>query len=696
MRARPHGVDLLPMLFRSPAANTINRELMKMKTHWILAIAFSVLLSSSANATASVERSVIRNNTPAFVSTAKNLGPANSAEVIDVSIWLNLHNRGEMDALVPKLYARDSSSYRQWLKLADIVAKFAPTAQEAAAVGEFLTSHGLAVVKVDPYNFVVRAQGTIANFEKLFQVQISTFELNGNTYRANTTDPSVEGPAAGFIQAVSGLDNLVYTHPLTQRVARNQSAPAGNADVSAAFINDVCFPGTVTETYTTGGTDPIATYKGNGYNATTTGCGYVPANIQAAYNLNGLYNEGFDGTGQTIVIIDWCGSPTIKADANAFSAKFGLPPLTKSNFQILYSGTTPTCAGPDPEINIDVEWSHAIAPGANIALVVPPSALFQDIDNGELYAIENNLGNVISGSYGSEELYTATSELGVENAINEIAALRGISADFASGDYGDYTFDIGPPYEPASVSAPADSPYATAVGGVSLALNANNTIAWQAGWGTNETLLIDAGTIYDPPINFGFEFGSGGGPSAVFSKPPFQSSIPGSHRRLPDIAWLADPFTGGVIAISEPFVFPALEWTVYGGTSLATPMFSALWAIANQEAGTALGQAAQYLYSMPARTITDVVPVGSTTNATASIKEPTVTNHYTAAELAAPLEGTTKFVSTLWNIPDEEDTVYVITFGTDTGLKTAPGWDDVTGLGTPNGQAFADYFDPSK
>jgi subtilase family serine protease len=196
--------------------------------------------------------------------------------------------------------------------------------------------------------------------------------------------------------------------------------------------------------------------------------------------LTGLYEEGFDGSGQTIVIIDWCGSPTIKGDANAFSVKFGLPPLTGSNFHILNSGTAPTCGAPDPEINIDVEWAHAIAPGANIDLVVPPSASFQDVDNGELYAIENNLGNVISGSYGSEELYTPTSVLGVENAINEIAALMGILPISPPATTVTTPSTVG---EPASVNAPADSPYATAVGGVSLALNSNNTIAWQSGMG---------------------------------------------------------------------------------------------------------------------------------------------------------------------------------------------------------------------
>ena len=136
-------------------------------------------------------------------------------------------------------------------------------------------------------------------------------------------------------------------------------------------------------------------------------------------------------------------------------------------------------------------------------------------------------------------------------------------------------------------------------------------------------------------------------------------------------------------------------WEVVGGTSLATPMFSALWAIANQEAGAPLGQAARHLYSMPASTITDVLPVGSSTNVTGNVNFFGVTTDYSAAQLAGPLNGTTTFYSALWDIPLDQDTTYLITFGTDTGLKTAPGWDDVTGLGTPNAKAFADYFNPA-
>ena len=112
-----------------------------------------------------------------------------------------------------------------------------------------------------------------------------------------------------------------------------------------------------------------------------------------------------------------------------------------------------------------MEWAHAIAPGAKIDLVVPPSASFQDVDQAVFYAVNYGLGNVLSGSYVSPESETPQSVLDTENLLAEIAAILGISTNFSSGDTGDYTLDG----IPATVSAPADSPWATAVGGVTLA-----------------------------------------------------------------------------------------------------------------------------------------------------------------------------------------------------------------------------------
>jgi subtilase family serine protease len=354
----------------------------------------------------------------------------------------------------------------------------------------------------------------------------------------------------------------------------------------------------------------------------------------------------------------------------------------------------PTCAAPDPEINLDVEWAHAIAPGAKIDLVVPPTNSFMDVDDGELYAIANGLGNTISGSYGSEELYTPEATLNEENLINQLAAVSGISANFATLDGGDFTFGY-PASNPASVAAPASSPYATGVGGVTLALKSDNTMSWQTGWGTNQNPLVVEDTIFAPPSGY-FDFGSGGGPSGFFSKPSFQKKLPGKQRLLPDISWLADPYTGGVIAISEPFTYPTIEYQVLGGTSLATPMFSGLWAIAMQEAGVPLGQAARSLYTLPEGTITDVVPHGAAHNVTGVVADSVFgTTSYTADELAGPLAGNSTFLSALWDYPLYQET-FLLTFGTDSGLRTTTGWDNVTGLGTPNGKKFADYFNPAR
>jgi subtilase family serine protease len=638
----------------------------------------------------------ISNNVPGLVKVATNVGVTDTTQTIDVVLWLKIRNQAGLDALVADLYNPSSGSYHKWLTPSAFAATYAPTAQNATTVEQFFTSNGLSIVAVGPKNMYVRARGTVAQVNKAFTVQLNNFQLQGQTYFANATAPSAASAVVALTAAVSGLNNLQYAHPYVTQSPTKSGAQSPVAPQTPPAISADCFSGPETLSFNNGGTFPLVTLTGNGYAATAGpgGCGYTPPEIQTAYHLTELYNEGFDGTGQTIVIIDWCGSPTIRGDANTFSSAYGLPALTASNFKIINSSTPPTCGATDPEINIDVEWAHAIAPGANIDLVVPPSASFADVDTAEYFAIINGLGSVISGSYGSEEIYDAPAELQTESLINEIAAVQGISANFSTGDYGDFTFDE-PQFLPASVSAPADSPYATGVGGVSLALHTNNTIAWQTGWGTNINPIRSSGFVSDPPTDGFFNFGSGGGPSAVFAKPAYQASLKGTQRLLPDISWLADPFTGGVIVISEGFQYPRQIYTVYGGTSLACPMFSALWAIANQEAGALLGQASQYVYSMPDYAVTDVLPIGSPTDVTATYKESaTVTDTYSAAQLAAPLENTTKFYSGLWAYPLTQDTTYVVTFGTDSGLTTTKGWDDVTGVGTPNGQAFADYFKP--
>jgi subtilase family serine protease len=679
----------------------------------------TLLIAGLAVSASAATGQYIAHNTPRYVTTAKNLGTENPSKVIEVSIWLQPHNRTQMDALAAEVYNRNSPNFRKFLTPAQIGARFAPTAAEAKTVQQFFESHNLKVVRTGANNFFVRARGTVADVQTAFHVTLNNYQVGSKVIRSNDRDPYVDGDAATLVSSIAGLENGRYDHPMKARptMPGNKAMAAALKTTSTPgtasnFYTNNCFDGTEKETYSTNndGEYPIATFSGNHLNLQTTtapGCAYTPTEIQTAYNLTGLYKEGFDGSGQTIGIIDWCGSSTIQADANAFSTQFGLPQLTSDNFSIIYTPTPSLCIAPDQvEINIDVEWAHAVAPGANIALIVPPSASFLDVDESEFNAINYGWANVISGSYGSVEAFTPATILATENLINEIGALSGISANFATGDDGDYTiFGI-----PPSVNAPADSPWATAVGGVSLALNSDNSIAWQAGWGNNESLISETGFIFDPPLAFGFNGGAGGGASgcatqdsdgdclAGFPKPSFQKGVPGKYRQVPDIGWLADPFTGAVIAISVPGQVPEVVYQVWGGTSLATPMFAGLWAIANQEAqsagGPPLGFAAPYLYNLPAGAITDIVPVSSKTNVFDKVQESaTESTPYSAATVAGVSSG--KFISAIWDYPSEFQTAVVISFGTDSSLTTGPGWDNVTGVGVPNAQAFADSFAPA-
>jgi subtilase family serine protease len=697
------------------------------------------LLAGAALQASAANGQFIAHNTPPYVSTARNLGTEDPSKVIEVSVWLNPHNRSQMDALAQELYDPNSPQYRHFLTASQIAVRFAPTADEATTVREFLESHNLKTVRVGPQNFFVRARGAVGDVETAFHVVLNNYSVRGKTIRANDRDPYIEGTASSLVRSVDGLDSGEYEHPLMTRTsllltkpgAAAKSAMAANASASFPYSND-CFAGAGTNVFSTDGNGslPAATFKGNILNAestTSVGCAYTPPEIQTAYNLTGLYKEGFDGTGQTIGVLDWCGSLTILNDANAFSAQFGLPPLTSSNFAINYIPTPSLCGQYDEtEINIDVEWAHAVAPGANINLIIAPSPSFLDVDDAEFTAISYGLANVISGSYGNAETFIPQNIIQTESLISEMAAVAGISTNFPTGDDGDLSNNLIAP----TVYAPADSPWATAIGGVSLALNSNNSIAWQAGWGNNISLVAIQGFVSDPPYEGaeGFYAGAGGGTSncasqsvnsstgqvtclAGFAKPSYQSKLPGKYRQMPDISWLADPFTGAAILVSVPGQSPVQVWQVWGGTSVATPMFSALWAIANQEAGSPLGQAAPYMYSLPADAVYDIVPVNSKTNIAASVVDSTGTKAYSADSVMGG-EGPADFVSAIWDYPYQEFTAYVISFDADcdqsqfyiafetpcnvtSSLHTKAGWDNVTGVGVPNAKAFADSFKPA-
>jgi subtilase family serine protease len=685
-----------------------------MVSAFVLATAAGVLAQSSTgpNPNGNAYGYVIHGNTPGFVQRAADNGATDPTTLISVTAWLKLHNENHLDQLVQQLYSKKSPNFHKWINQDQFNASFSPTAQEVNAVQNFLSAHGLSVIASAEDNFFVKVQGTIGQIEQTFHVSIHNFTLNGATYRSNTSDPAGNDPGMGLIAGITGMDDYGFepalVHPVEPDGTPFPMTPLGSGP-NGVFFEGQCFRGVETHTFppnATPSTLPRATYTGNRFGANITNntlghlppCGYQPSELQTAYNMKPLYAQGLDGSGQTIVIVDAYGSATIAQDAELFSQIYGLPDITPANFEVvkapgLVNNPHGVARTWDVETTLDVELAHALAPGANIALVVATDRA--SLDEAIHYAVVHHLGNTISNSWSSIEGFGNPITLDRVNRILQMAAVQGIDVNFASGDRGDEFATVGF----KSVDFPASSPFATGIGGTSLALNPDNTVAFQTGWGNNLTRIANGvlqgstpsvPPLNDPKLGLGFQFGAGGGSSLTFGKPAFQSSLPGTARMVPDISMLADPFTGAEFIQTVGGV-PSVG--VVGGTSLATPLFSAVMAIASQKAGHGLGQAAALVYALPSGAVTDIVPFGSPNNVTGTLKTSGGTTSFTADQLASPLDGTVTYYSALYNSPFSTRW-FVITFGTDSSLATAVGWDNMTGVGTPNGQAFVTAIAP--
>ena len=326
---------------------------------------------------------------------------------------------------------------------------------------------------------------------------------------------------------------------------------------------------------------------------------YQPFQMQRAYDLQPLYNDGINGRGSTIVIVDAFGSPTIRSDLETFDQAFGLP--NPPSLRVIQPvGAVPPCSE-DPfgaadcqgwglETSLDVEWSHVVAPEANILLVETPSSEtegvqgFPDIVAAENYVIDHHLGDVISQSFAAtEETFPSPDSIYELRSAYRNAADHGIPVLGSTGDTGatDYESDLSTLYPYRVIAWPASDPLVTALGGTQLHLN-------------GEGNRVSPDTVW----NDGFGAG-GGGVSAVFSRPEFQNSVAevvGDQRGVPDISMSA-AVNGGVDVYDPTFG----GWLVVGGTSEASPLFAGVVALSTQMVHHPVGYLNPTLYRLGER-----------------------------------------------------------------------------------------------
>jgi subtilase family serine protease len=657
-------------------------------------------------------KTTLNGNVAPWLSEATLTGHSDPNGRVSFSMYLNLNNESALQTFIHNLYTPGTKEYGHFITPAQFHALYSPSQSSLQAVKDFLSANQLKVAYNPANGMFVDASGTVAQIEKAFGITENQYNYNGKNLRANVQPPTVPSSLGSIVNFIGGLDE---SEALIAPYIRNgESSPPGVGYATpgpcSTYWND--HDATVAPAaYQYGSTLPWVP------------CGYTPPQIRSAY---GVDKTGLTGAGVRIGITDAFASPTIVQDVNLFSSHYGLPLLDSSNFQqVVVPGTYNFPENHfDPqgwygEESLDVDWVHAMAPAATIVYAGGQNSN-QPLDHALIHLIDSNSVDIITNSWGiTGEFTNQYGHIQADEKAFMQAAAQGISVLFSSGDDGDVASSRGV----AMGSWPATSPWVTAVGGTSLALKNASGSKSEWGWGTYRSTLQQAAiSPNDYPLNFpgsyptshftvagtawspwppAYLYGSGGGISFTFAQPDYQKGVvpdnlatstttlngqtitfSSAHRVVPDISMVGDPNTG--VLYGETYVISGdasvdagciklTNQTEYcerriGGTSLSSPLFAGVLALAVQSKGSRVGfvNPALYHLGLGSGSIVDVLPPAA----------PTAALRNTGGSTSP---GTT--LRTMNSVP--VGTTGQVIEGADSSLRTTNGWDNVTGLGTP-------------
>jgi subtilase family serine protease len=648
-------------------------------------------------------RATIDGSVPAWAQPARDQGAADASQPTEIKVYLPLRDEAAAQALVQDVSNPKSADYGKYLSPADFRSRFAPTTEDVQTVEKFLTDSGLQVGSVPTNNHSITATGTLSQVESAFGVDVHKYAYRGKLLNAPTADLTIPAALQGRVIAVSGVDQSgLLTQPADTAPSRGsdqslqQAAPdapvttapapkaaatqsaAGNAPPPAAYVN----------------APPCSVYFGEkiakdlppayGAKQPYAPCGYTPAQFQGAYGTTQAVAKGLDGRGITVAITDAYAAPTILQDANQYAQAHGQAPFAKGQFtQVLpkkgyrygYDPTNPDndqCGeqGWYGEETLDVEAVHAMAPGADVVYVAGRSCDDNDLDAAINKVVNRKLATIVTNSWGGVGGDAAPAYLEAYEQTFIQADLEGIGLFFSSGDTGDESTETtdGSP----GADFPGTDPFVTAVGGTALEVGKNDNYLGEVGWATGNSVLGPKGRAWQPAPPGDWTYGAGGGPSAIFDEPYYQKgvvpdSVSGGRRTIPDIAMDADPQTGMLVGETQTFPDGTAKYSEYriGGTSLASPLYAGIEAISDQVYGRAHGFVTPAIYALAGTgAVRDIVPP----------KKPQAVVRVNYNNQVDASAGTTPLLRSL---DDEAQSIH-----------TNPGWDSITGVGTPNGLTY--------
>jgi subtilase family serine protease len=635
-----------------------NRNLRRVPRAAVAACALAAFLPATASAAG---RIVLHSSRPDWARPSTRVGNVPSRQAKTFWVYLKLRHSADLDRTIAAVSDPSNAAYGRYLSPSAFAARYAPTAGDVASVKAWLKGAGFDVASKVPGNRRwVQASGDVAQVEHAFSVQLRTYRHAGKVLQAPSDDVAVPRSVAGVIAGVTGLDG-------SDRLLKPQQGAKPAAPPSPAFVNAGPCSDYWGQKLATG--TPPAYGRVQPY----APCGYVPSQLQGAYGVGG---SGLDGSGQTVAIVDAFASPTIQQDANTYAARHGQPAVHLREMVPpgLYDVPEDEPTGCDPqgwygEETLDVEAVHAMAPRANEIYAGAVDCNDESLIAAVTGVVEDNRAQIISNSYGG---VGEDEPVGLRKAWEDTfrqAAAQGIGIYFSSGDDGDEVVNSGT----RTVDYPASEPLVTAVGGTSLGVDGRNGYQFETGWGTSTSTLT--GGAWTPPPPGDYLYGGGGGTSRAFKEPAYQQGVVPNDiaryfgragRAVPDVAAVGDPQTGMRVGQTQTFPDGSVKYSEYriGGTSLSSPLFAGVMALADQAARHRHGFANPLLYSKAgSRAFHDVLP--------SSHNLAVVRNDFVNGVDAS--DGTTTKLRSL----DTTGTIH-----------TRRGYDDVTGLGTPNGQSF--------
>ena len=617
----------------------------------------AALAFASAPAAFASDHTSFPGSKPAWAKPANDAGAAPADDTIEGELFFDLKDLAGAESLARAVSTPGSGSYGKYLSPNAWISRFSPDKADYVAVLDYLKQSGFTLTGVPKSRLFVVFRGTADQFNAALGAAMHRYHYRGHLLAAPSKAPTLPRKLAAGVRAVQLDQGNLLRRPTT-------ASPSDGTATAAAAPADTA-PVTLDA--------PCSTYYGQ-YSATipaaygktkspTDICGYTGQQFRAAYGVP----SGLTGAGQKVAIIDAYGSPTIRQDVNTLAAQTGSAP---------YSQIVPrtfsdeeACGFPSgwqAEQTLDVIAVHNMAPKASI-LYVGGFNCGGGIDTALSKVLDDKLANIVTNSYGYIGEYPIEDVQGYENQHLQAIA-EGIGLYFSSGDNGDVAALTGTPQP----SYDASSPYVTSVGGSTLGIAKNGSVALETGWGSARDEIVKDTTTgslsYVDPLPGAFRFGAGGGTSLYFSQPWYQQGVvPGSLARgmrvSPDVSADADPYTGELIGI-RPIIDDATLATgpymqdTYGGTSLASPLFAGEVALVQQAiGGRALGFINPLLYGAykaDRSLFRDVKHVPSTF----------------------------VYAGTVPSTVDGKLHSYLVTNDVDTSLTTTNGYDDVTGLGS--------------